>query len=261
MDNTTKEDDYDQISTTIERIVNSWQKSSSRYQDIDQRIGKIPVFNKEAEQYLMQGKYAFQWRDIRLQKDCREMMIYQSMLSTLKPRTIIEMGTLFGGSAVWFADMMKAMELKCHVYTVDLTDDFVKPLAKTHPGVTCIPGNAFKIKELMPPELLSQLPHPWLVIEDCHANVLGSMEHFGKNMVSGDYFAIEDTAGLSQRCYAMMKVAGDPADTDSSFAVAKHKVLIQFLTKYKGIFKVDSYYTDMFGFNGTSTWDGYISKM
>jgi len=183
-------------------------------------------------------------------------MIYQSIMNSIKPRTIIEMGSYLGGSAVWFADMMKAMELKCHVYTVELLEHLVKPVAKTHPGVTCITGDANNIKNLMPPEMLLQLPHPWLVIEDCHVNVQGSLEHFGKHMVSGDYFAIEDTGHLSPYCWGMMEnVDWSPASR------AKHKVLVKFLQKHKGTFKVDSNYTDLFGFNGTSTWDGYISKM
>jgi len=256
------DDDYNRFSRSIEDTVNSWKDDKDRYQDIDQRMGREPVFHKEAELLLARGKYSFLWRDIMLMKDCKEMMIYQSIMNDLKPRTIIEMGSYHGGSAVWFADIMKAMDLECHVYTVEILDHLIKPVARTHPGVTCITGDANKIEEVMPSKMLSELPHPWLVIEDCHHNVFGSLEHFGKHMVSGDYFATEDTSYFSPYMYDMLKEAGQIKEGSwSDGADEKHKIVIKFLQKYKGVFKVDSYYTDLFGFNGTNTWDGYIRKL
>jgi len=253
------DDNYCEISKLLEKMSHSRENSKDRYQDIDQRIGKDPVFHKEADRVLQRGKYYFRWRGILLQKDPREMMIYQALLNSLKPRTIIELGTYLGGSAVWLADMSKALDLKCHVYTLELLEQLVNPLAKTHPGVTCITGDVTKIKTLMPHDMLSQLPHPWLIIEDCHVNTFESLEHFGEHMVSGDYFAVEDSSYLSEYYYNLRIEAGETKDW--KWDDTKHKVVLKFLKKYKGKFKVDSFYTDLFGFNGTNNWDGYISKM
>jgi len=253
------DDNYEEISKLLEKRYITRNNSKDRFQDVDQRIGKDPVFHKEADRVLQRAKYYFQWRGILLQKDSRELMIYQSLLNSLKPRTIIELGTYLGGSAVWFADMMKGLGHKCHVYTLEMLEHLIKPPAKIHPGVTCIIGDANNIQTLMPHDMLTQLPHPWLVIEDCHVNTFGSLEHFGKYMVSGDYFAVEDTSYLSEYYYALRMEAGETKEWE--WSDVKHKALLKFLKKYKGTFKVDSFYTDLFGFNGTNAWDGYISKM
>merc|ERR1719427_1857593 len=91
-------DNYNDISELLEKMYLSRENGEDRYQDIDQRIGKDPVFSQESDRLLQRGKYFFRWRDILLQKDSREMMIYQLLLNNLKPRTIIELGTYLGGS-------------------------------------------------------------------------------------------------------------------------------------------------------------------
>jgi len=264
---------YSKVEEKIDNKINSWRSRDQRYQTIDERLGKPPTFLKEAERFLALGKYCFKWRGIPMMKDCKEMFIYQNMLNDLHPRTIIETGTYLGASAVWFADLVKGIDLPCHVYTVEKFDTLVKPSVRSHPGVTCIFGDANNITELMPSDMLGALPHPWLVIEDCHTNVMGLMEHFGKHMVSGDYFAIEDTNNIAPFWDALdaeiepesipdnetMLVESAPNSTVSTRF--KHKTLVEFLQKYKTEFKVDSFYTDTFGFNGTCTWDGYIRKM
>ena len=42
--------------------------------------------------------------------------------------------------------------------------------------------------------ILQSMPHPWIVIEDAHINLINVLEHFHKYMIPGDYFIIDDTA-------------------------------------------------------------------
>ena len=117
--------------------------------------------------------------------------------------------------------------------------------------------------------MLGELPHPWLVIEDCHVNVMGLMEHFGEYMMPGEYFAIEDTNNLAPFWDALdagIEAEEKPAKEivlkeAPSKSCCKHETVVEFLQKHKTEFKVDSFYTDLFGFNGTCSWDGYIRKM
>jgi len=261
---------YNEVERKINNKVDSWRNSEQRYQTIDERLGKPSTFNKKAEILLARGKYSFKWRDIPMMKDCKEMMIYQSMLNDIRPRTIIEIGTYLGASVVWFADLVRGMDLQCHVYTVEKFEKLVKPLARSHPGVTCLTGDANDIVDLMPSEMLGSLPHPWLVVEDCHVNVMGTMEHFGRHMHSGDYFAIEDTNNVAPFWDALDAGKEDDSAEGEEVVVlkeapskscCKHETVVKFLQKYKTEFRVDSFYTDLFGFNGTCTWDGYIRKM
>ena len=278
---------YAKVEKKINDTVDSWRNDDNRYQTIDQRLQRPPTFMKDAEMLLARGKYSFKWRDIPMMKDCKEMMIYQSMLNDIRPRTIIETGTYLGASALWFADLAKGLDLDCHVYTVEKFETLVRPSVRTHPGVTCIFGDANNIREVMPADMLNGLPHPWLVVEDCHVNVMGLMEHFGKHMASGDYFAIEDTNHMAPFWDALHNSADGGGSGDSkeetmkvfrpppkgsegaevsleeapSKSCRKHDTVVEFLQKYKTEFMVDSFYTDLFGFNGTCTWDGYIRKM
>ena len=42
--------------------------------------------------------------------------------------------------------------------------------------------------------ILQSMPHPWIVIEDAHINLINVLEYFHKYMIPGDYFIIDDTA-------------------------------------------------------------------
>ena len=277
---------YVKVSEKISSRVTSWKQSTQRYQNIEQRLNKPPVFLHQAELRLARAKYAFEWRGVPLMKDCKEMMIYQSMLNDVKPRTIIEMGTYLGGSAVWFADMAASLSLQCSVITVEKHAELVRASVRTHPGVRCITGDVNDIEGVLDRDVLAGLEHPWLVVEDCHVNVRNVMEYLSTFMRRGDYFAIEDTNDIApywdaveeqdtQLNNAAVMGTGEVktsshhqeeegsklVDEVPSKNVNKHASVIEFLQAHKGDFMVDSYYTDLFGFNGTCSWDGYIRKM
>jgi len=87
-------------------------------------------------------------------------------------------------------------------------------------------------------EVLAKAPHPWLVIEDAHVNVKAVLTHLNRSMRSGDYLVVEDT------CY----------DRE------KHEALREFARAHPGQFQVDTRFTDLFGYNGTFNFNGYLRK-
>tara|TARA_Y100001937_G_scaffold119146_1_gene174437 strand:- start:1171 stop:1905 length:735 start_codon:yes stop_codon:yes gene_type:complete len=166
------------------------------------------------------------WRDIPLYKNCYDYALYNNILTEIKPKTIFELGTGDGASSIWYRDMLNAHSLECVIKTYDL----YKPI-RTFETITyhqCDLNNLDDVK-------LDDLPHPWLVIEDCHVNLNGILKHFDNSMISGDYFVIED------------------------MSAKKEKVVTEFLEDEK--YLIDTRYTDFFGFNNCSFADGVFKKI
>lgn len=79
--------------------------------------------------------------------------------STTETRTVIELGSGMGSSAVWMADILKAFNIDSHIYSVDLN----KP-GLHYDGITFIRGDCLKIETVFPSGLLQTAAHPWLFI-------------------------------------------------------------------------------------------------
>ena len=173
--------------------------------------------------------------------------------------TIIELGAFTGGSAIWMADMMRLMEIKTTIYSMDIDlstiEDRVKKLQPAN--VTFHEGDSNKIEKSFPGNFLKTLPHPWLVIDDAHVNVYGLMEHFHEFMTTGDYFVIEDTRP---------ELPKDPGYGVVTEELVSHgpellNEMKRFLTDYSKDYSVDSFYTDFLGYNGTWNMHGYIRRV
>jgi len=157
------------------------------------------------------------------------------------------------------ADMLRLIEMDSSIYSMDVDlsvlEDRVKEIKPDN--VTFLEGDSHKIEKTFHSDFLHGLPHPWLVIEDSHENVYGILEVFHQFMKSGDYFIVEDTNPLlpmhlsAGRIHPEYKIGGNEL----------LETLKQFLTEHCDDYKVDSFFTDLFGYNGTWNWHGYIRKM
>ena len=183
------------------------------------------------------GDGGVNWRGIPNIKDPFALALYPLLLWELKPRTVIEIGSFQGGSALWFADLLDAMRVKpFHVHSFDIDPGQVK--------VADDPRITFRRCDSMVPstidaEVLAKAPHPWLVIEDAHVNVKAVLTHLNRSMQSGDYLVVEDTAYIQE----------------------KHEALREFARAHPGQFQVDTRFTDLFGYNGTFNFNGYLRKL
>jgi len=65
-----------------------------------------------------------------IQKLPTDMWCYQQVIHDLRPQYIIDLGSSQGGSAVWFASMLKLFEIPGKVITVDLSLDQAYWLSK-----------------------------------------------------------------------------------------------------------------------------------
>lgn len=162
-----------------------------------------------------------------------DLFLYSACLWEVKPKTVIELGAFHGGSGLWLADQMECMNIDGEVHSYELLIKAVSPRAKHEK----LHFHCADLKNLASfnIEHLKNLPHPWLIIDDAHVNVLNTLSFFREFMKDGDYFIKEDTCSL-----------GSTVDN------AEYLILAEGLG-----FVVDRIYADAFGYNVTTaknTW-------
>jgi cephalosporin hydroxylase len=178
------------------------------------------------------GKAGVSWRGVEMRKDPWDITMYPMIIWELQPRTIIELGTYVGGSALWLADVATAFHLDPRIISVDIN---LSQLQAKDPRIEYIEFDVFKINYKPFPVALSDLPHPWLLIEDTHKNIVPVLEYFDRHVVRGDYVIVEDTIHLPTL-----------------------DVLEQFMQQHGSRYRVDTNYVDNFGYNNTWNWNSIL---
>ncbi|UFW51200.1 MULTISPECIES: CmcI family methyltransferase [Bradyrhizobium] len=166
-----------------------------------------------------------------------DLALYTRLIWELQPRAILELGSLQGGSALWFADQMSVLcEHSGEVHSFDLHTKCIHPSAN-HPFLTF---HQIDLSDLssFDENLLMRLPHPWLVVDDAHVQVFSIFSYLSRFLVSGDYYVIED----------------DPMKADK-------ETIDGLLLVEKNGFLIDTYYTDAFGSNLTCAPNAWLRKL
>jgi len=196
------------------------------------RRSRRPWELQSAQMAPSQGVYeCLHWRGMALFKTAFDFALYPMMLWEIKPRSILELGSGTGASAVWLSDVLSTFGVPGRVVSVDL----IKPPIDC-PGVQFISGDCNNIETVLPMDLLKGLPHPWVVIEDAHVNTGGVLRHFRPLLRPGDYVIVEDSEN-------------------------KISTLNQFANEVGSEFMVDTRYTDFFGRNATCSKDSIFVKV
>jgi len=175
------------------------------------------------------------WKGIPNLKDPYDLAIVPLLLWELKPATVIELGAYLGGSAIWMADLLGTMGVHSRVYSFDID---VRRIRARHPQVEFIQADLTRLETLTLPAPES-LPRPWLVIDDAHVNTYRVLQHFDRHLRSGDYLIMEDTI----------------------YHFEKQRELARFLAEHGNRYRVDRRFTDLFGYNATFNFNGYIRRI
>ena len=201
------------------------------------------------------------YRGCQLIKTADDQAILKEVLQYLKPPTVIELGTFSGGNAIWMADMLRLMEIESQIFSMDIDPSLVEARVKEikPSNVAFLQGDSYKIEQCFSPSFLQGKPHPWLVIEDAHENVYAVLEYFSQFMKTGDYFIVEDTSPILCTHCGVGRIYTDLPYTEAGPTLLQE--LKTFLMKNDQEFKVDSFFTDFFGYNGTWNWHGFVRKM
>jgi FkbM family methyltransferase len=173
--------------------------------------------------------------------------LYLSLLQSLRPGTIIEIGTQDGGSALWFADTSAALGMLPRIIEVDL-----KPPTLDDPRIELMTGNATHLVQALPPALLITLPHPWLVIEDSahlYDTSRSVLEFFDSWLELGDYIVIED--GVVQFL---------PEPEYEYFENGPNRAVEAFLRSHLDSYEIDRSLCDFYGYNVTYNPNGWLRR-
>ena len=166
-----------------------------------------------------------------------DLSLYAHLLWELKPRTVIELGALHGGSALWFADQLAAICGGGAVHSFERHPELLSPRAR-HPLLTFHKADLTDLRSLKP-ALFRSLAHPWLIVDDAHVQVARVVRFLDRFAQVGDYYVIEDVTD----------------DFDS----AEYERLGRTLDALD--YRVDTAYTDNFGLNLTCAPNGWLRKM
>ncbi|GFE77059.1 CmcI family methyltransferase [Novosphingobium sp. TCA1] len=188
---------------------------------------------------IQRGTLRTRYKGLRLAKNPFDLALYTSLLDSLRPATIIEVGTSEGGSAVWLADQCRALGLDTtQILTIDLS-----PPDLDLPNITCFSGNADAPEATFPGSAIATAPHPWLVIEDSAHTfeaTLKVLDFFDPQLVSGDMIVVEDGV-----------VADIEGPHYRAFEDGPNRAVAEFLKHTGDRYRIDEDLCDFYGHNLT----------
>lgn len=213
------------------------------YRTFKKRIRSVP----EDEQIsfdshtIYNGHFNVTYRGIRAIKCPFDYVMYQMIISELKPDLVIEIGTSSGGGALYVADLMNILDHGM-VHTINIERKTGK-LVEEHPRIKIF-TEGFENYDLNEAKGFSKI----LVIDDAshmYEDTLTAMKKFTPLVSLGSYFIVED--GIVDELGKNLN--GGPL-----------RAIREFLAENKN-FEVDRNYCDMFGKNATFNVNGYLKRV
>lgn len=194
---------------------------------------------------IQQGAMSYQYRGVPLQKNPFDLALYTMLLDKLKPRTLIEIGSYQGGSALWFADQACVLGLDLQIISIDL-----KAPDTAIPAVKFVQGDARDLASILPDSFMNTIPRPLIVIEDSShmsKTTLAVLEFFDAWLRPGEYIVIEDGILSDMR-------------VEDSYEGGPLRAIEMFLKTKAEKYTIDREFCDYFGKNVTWNVDGYLRR-
>jgi cephalosporin hydroxylase len=168
------------------------------------------------------------------------MWNYQEILSSLKPSLVIEFGTCYGGSALFFAAVMRQIGHRFKLLSVDIDPSNISEMTRQDPAIELLTMSSTdaRVAERIA-VLRRQYPGPVFVILDSDhsdAHVLTEMKSIRPLLVSGDYVVVEDS-----------NVNGHPVYTDHG--PGPFEAMNKYFEQYPDDYKHDDARESKFGFS------------
>lgn len=192
---------------------------------------------------IQAGSMAYRHRGLAMYKNPFDLALYPLLLDALRPRTLIEIGSGSGASALWFADQAQIAGLDLQIVSVDL----VPPAGVEHPAVTFLRGDAADLSAVLAP---ADLARPLLVVEDADhqaATTAAVLAYFDDWLAPGEYIVVEDGILTAMRVPELYD--GGPL-----------RAIHEFLARTGDRYEIDRTLCDHFGPNMTWNVDGYLRR-
>ena len=188
---------------------------------------------------IQRGTMAYEYRGVPMLKNPFDLALYPLLLESAKPKTLIEIGSHKGGSAMWFADQRPGMQ----VISIDLT-----PPDVTHPNVRFLRGDALRLDDVLD---MQSIERPLLVVEDSNhfaQTTTAVLDFFDRWLQRGEYIVIED--GILTAMRVAEAYDGGPL-----------RAIHEFLARTNGRYEIDRTLCDYFGTNVTWNVDGWLRRV
>lgn len=138
------------------------------------------------------------YRGVRTLKLPLDMWNYQEIIFEHDVHWVLETGTLHGGSALYFADLLSAGGRQGFVVSVDVSHEVLHPVVRGHPKIRLVLGSSASpetvsaVCELIPRNRSHAM---MLILDSDHAaaHVLGELNVLVPLLQQGDYLIVEDT--------------------------------------------------------------------
>ena len=199
---------------------------------------------------IQQGTMKYSYRGVPTYKNPFDLALYQLLLWELKPRSLIEIGSKHGGSAHWFADVLRAFEVDFRIHSIDVAPAPDREI----PGVTFHRGDGRNLAATLPAAAMAALPRPLMVVDDADhdaATTLAILEFFDPWMRPGEYMIVED--GIVDDLFDADRVAKMHGGPRAGVA--------QFLENCGARYEIDTRLCDFFGPNVTWNVNGYLRRI
>ena len=165
------------------------------------------------------------WMGVSIQKYPGDLMIYQEMIFDLKPDLIIETGTCFGGSALFFAQICDLVG-NGNVFSIDIQERLIRP---THTRLTYLTGSSIDTNVFCS----IQIPPSGKILvfldsDHKRDHVLAELELYSQLIIPGFYIVVEDTNIDGQPIYyncgpGPMRAVEKFLETHPEFEIDKSK--------------------------------------
>ena len=207
-----------------------------------------PSLPAEVLSAIQSGTLRYRYRDRALRKSPFDLALYLRLLSKLRPRTIIAVGSAEGGSALWLADMLTALGIEGRVIALD--DEPQQPTASRR--ITTLMAKAADLGVALQESFLQTLQRPWLVIDDSAHTFevsLAVLSFFDAKLAHGDYMVIE--GGV---------VRGLPGEQYRRYMDGPSRAIEAFLSTRGDTYEIDSELCDFYGFNVTYNPNAWLRR-
>lgn len=173
------------------------------------------------------------------QKSVSDMWNYQEILNELKPSVVVEFGTYAGGSALYFAEILRLISPHSRVLAVDIDHSLVVDLVRSHERIELLQSdttNAVVAERIR--VLRGEYPgHAFFILDSDHtkAHVFGELSLLRSVSALGDYVVVEDG-----------NINGHPVLSD--WGEGPYEALEEYLSRYPGDYQIDAAREQKFGF-------------
>lgn len=202
--------------------------------------------DQETLKSIQNATHNYTYRGVSMIKNPFDFAIYPLLFWDVKPKTVIEIGSKCGGSALWFGDLMNNYGIDGHIYSIDI----VKVDEVSHPRVTFLEGDGRNLAATLSADWIASLPRPLLIIEDAdHSYETSSavLKFFNPFIEAEEFIVIEDG------------IISD-LENDGAANSGPHRALKEFISHNPGAYESCSKYSDFFGYNYTWCTNGFLKK-